>query len=102
MHDMEHVTKVKKYKYERIIKKCMGIMDKKQGATLDPVKKQVYNTAKARHDNVIKMRDKLVSKMLSTLKSFMHKSIRPNFIFDEIIQQKLGVDSWVNLQGAKM
>ena len=51
-----------------------------QGATvLDHVKKQVYNTAKARHDNVIKMRDKLVNKMLSTLKNLKHESIRPIF-----------------------
>jgi hypothetical protein len=60
---------------------------------LDHVKKQVcmYDTAKAKHDNVIKMRDKLVSKMLSTLKSLKHESIHPDF--EEIIQKKLGVES---------
>ena len=55
---------------------------------MDHVKKQVYDTAKARHDNVIKMRDKLVNKMLSTLKNLKHESIRP--IFKEIIRKKLG------------
>ena len=51
----------------------------------------MYDTAKAKHDNVIKMRDKLVSKMLSTLKSLKHESIHPDF--EEIIQKKLGVES---------
>ena len=50
-----------------------------------------HDTAKAKHDKVIKMRDKLVSKMLSTLKSLKHESIHPNF--EEIIQKKLGVES---------
>ena len=60
---------------------------------MDHVKKQVcmYDTAKAKHDKVIKMRDKLVSKMLSTLKSLKHESIHPDF--EEIIQKKLGVES---------
>ncbi len=60
---------------------------------MDHVKKQVcmYDTAKAKHDNVIKMRDKLVSKMLSTLKSLKHESIHPDF--EEVIQKKLGVES---------
>ena len=60
---------------------------------MDHVKKQVcmYDTAKAKHDHVIKMRDKLVSKMLSTLKSLKHESIHPDF--EEVIQKKLGVES---------
>jgi hypothetical protein len=48
-------------------------------------------TKLAKHDKVIKMRDKLVSKMLSTLKSLKHESIHPDF--EEIIQKKLGVES---------
>ena len=64
-------------------KPCQMPVQGAQGATLDRVKKQVYNTAKARHDNVIKMRDKLMNKMLSTLKSLKHESIRPSF--EEII-----------------
>ena len=61
---------------------------------MDHVKKQVcmYDTAKAKHDKVINnMRDKLVSKRLSTLKSLKHESIHPDF--EEIIQKKLGVES---------
>jgi hypothetical protein len=60
----------------------------------------VYATAKAKHDKVIKMRDKLVNKMLSTLKSLKHESIRPNF--KEIIQKKLGVAPCVNLQSEEV
>ena len=51
----------------------------------------MHDTAKAKHDHVIKMRDKLVSKMLSTLKSLKHESIHPDF--EEVIQKKLGVES---------
>ena len=63
---------------------------------MDHVKKQVYDTAKARHDNVIKMRDKLGNKKLSTLKSLKHESIHPDF--EEIIQKKLGVAPWVSYE----
>ena len=55
-----------------------------------------HDTAKAKHDKVIKMRDKLVSKMLSTLKSLKHESIHPDF--EEIIQKKLGVAPWVSYE----
>jgi hypothetical protein len=54
---------------------------------VDPDKTEAYDTAKARHDKAVKKRDKTVDKMLTTLKGYMHESIRPTF--EDIILQKM-------------
>jgi hypothetical protein len=104
LHDLGFYLKA--MKYQKIIKKCVAILkdnyqpEPVQGAQVDHIKKQVYDTAKARHDNVVKQRNKTVEKMLSTLKSFMHESICP--ILEDIMLKKLGVSPWINLQGKEM
>jgi hypothetical protein len=90
-------------KYEKLIEQDKAICDDNYQAkpgeddTLDSVKKRAYDEAKARYDESVNKRDQLVNKMLSTLKSFMNESIRPNF--EDIIQKKLGVGSWIDLRG---
>ena len=58
-----------------------------QGAREDQAKRAAYDSAKAQRDKIVKIRNKTVGKMFTTLKSYMHESIRPNF--EEIIQQKM-------------
>jgi hypothetical protein len=58
LHDLGFYLKARNC--ETIIMKCVVILKENyqpepvQGATLDPIKKQVYATAKARHDKVVK------------------------------------------------
>ena len=91
LHDLGLTPKA--IKCENIIKRCLVTMKKNyqpepvQGATLDPDKKEAYDIAKARHDKAVKKRDETVDKMLTTLKSFMHESIRPTF--EDIILKKM-------------
>jgi hypothetical protein len=93
----------KAMKCENTIKKCLVLMKRHyqpepvQGAVVDPDKKEAYDLAKARHDKAVKKRDETVDKMLTTLKSYMHESIRPTF--EEIILKKMKTTPWVNLQG---
>jgi hypothetical protein len=101
MQDMGYYHEAEEY--EKLIEQYKIILEENyqaepvEGATVDSEKKRAYDKAKARHDNTVTKRDKLVKKLLSTLKSFMHESIRPNF--EEIIQKKLGVESWIYLRG---
>jgi hypothetical protein len=104
LHDLGLTPKA--MKCEKIIKKCLVIMKRNyqpepvQGATLDPDKKEAYDTAKARHDKAVKKRDETVDKMLTTLKSYMHESIRHTF--EDIILKKMKTTPWVNLQGIEV
>jgi hypothetical protein len=86
-----------------MIKKCLVLMKRHyqpepvQGAAVDPDKKEAYDLAKARHDKAVKKRNETVDKMLTTLKGYMHVSIRHTF--EDIILKKMETTPWVNLQG---
>ena len=71
-----------------------------QDEELDPEKTKAYDEAKERLDKALKKRDETVKKMITTLKSYMHESIRP--AYEEIIRKKLKTTPWVNLQGIEV
>ena len=48
-----------------------------QGAREDQAKRAAYDSAKAQRDKIVKIRNKTVGKMFTTLKSYMHETIRP-------------------------
>ena len=74
-----------------MIKKAMMLMKDNyqpepvqgQGAREDQAKRAAYDSAKAQRDKMVRIRNKTVGKMFTTLKSYMHETIRPNF--EEII-----------------
>ena len=71
-----------------------------QGAVEDQAKRAAYDAAKTRLDKLVKIRNKTVLKMFTTLKSYMHESIRPTF--EDIILQKMETTPWIDLQGNTM
>mgnify|MGYP006182802129 FL=1 len=87
----------KAIKNNRIIMKRNFQPEPVQDEQLDPEKTKAYDEAKERLDKALKKRDETVKKMITTLKSYMHESIRP--AYEEIIKKKLMTTPWVNLQG---
>ena len=91
LHDLGLTPKAKKC--ESMIKKAMMLMKENyqpepvQGAREDQVKRAAYDSAKAQRDKMVRIRNKTVGKMFTTLKGYMHETIRPNF--EEIILQKM-------------
>ena len=91
LHDLGLTPKAKRC--EAVIKKALIIMKENyqpepvQGAVEDQIKRAAYDSAKAQRDKIVKIRNKTVEKMFTTLKSYMHESIRPTF--EDIIQQKM-------------
>ena len=71
-----------------------------QGETEDLVKRGHYDKAMTRYKTVTDKLEEIIKKILSTYKSFLHESIRPNF--EEILQKKLEVAPWVNLRGEEV
>jgi hypothetical protein len=101
LHDLGLTPKAKRC--ETAIKKVLIVMkdnyqpEPVQGAVEDRVKRTAYDAAKARLDKLVKIRDKTVLKMFTTLKSYMHETIRPTF--EDIVLQKMETTPWIDLQG---
>lgn len=101
LHDLGLTPKAKKC--ELMIKKALMLMKENyqpepvQGAREDQAKRAAYDSAKTQRDKIVKIRNKTVVKMFTTLKGYMHETIRP--IFEEIIQQKMETTPWIDLQG---
>ncbi len=104
LHDLGLMPKAKTC--ETAIKKVLIIMkdnqqpEPVQGAVEDQAKRAAYDAAKTRLDKLVKIRNKTVLKMFTTLKSYMHESIRPTF--EDIILQKMETTPWIDLQGNTM
>ena len=104
LHDLGLTPKAKKY--ETAIKKVLIIMkdnqqsEPVQDAVEDQAKRAAYDKAKTRMDKLVEKRNETVLKMFTTLKSYMHESIRPTF--EDIILQKMETTPWIDLQGNTM
>ena len=80
LHDLGLTPKAKKC--ESMIKKAMMLMKENyqpepvQGAREDQAKRAAYDSAKAQRDKMVKIRNKTVGRMFTTLKGYMHETIR--------------------------